>query len=537
MMSFKTFSLRENYIIEAAGNAMLDVSITNADKAFKNKTKFFYYVGDDEKLLSEKEYSIEEKYDGVKLTLFRNGKDFDSKNFENNWVIAYKNRKLHPSEFKSTSAANVKQKGIGVSQYKIIADHLKKIHKSLDSIPKNTEFFVEFLMQKSTLTRTYENKHGVVLIGYSHNAKVDQEDDFRFYTKETKLNQSLNQEYAKLLKLDLPQILFEGGVGSFENLKEGALDDELKKLLRKNKTKIQEFYKYKKWDDLYELIKTIFLDVSSFYGGVMEGVVLKDIKQKTMYKFLQTDQHDKEFRQKIKQQYKMDEDKEKEYYKTLDKLAKDILSKLDLSKEHSEIMSDLSTAVYKKKLPRNLHTKRNDHQIKEDLHLKVKDAFEKMLKGWGGVVGKFRIVTKEHVNMIDYALKKYKGVSVMLVAGSRDIMLVQENMKIFKEIFKDKPAEFFIAKTGNIIRLEQLTRNPIVAYVAGPDRKEDYQKQIEGANSDAVVDVYDGGKRDEISASKAEEALMANDVQSLRKIVHPVALKNIDKWEKYYSKF
>ena len=160
-----------------------------------------------------------------------------------------------------------------------------------------------------------------------------------------------------------------------------------------------------------------------------------------------------------------------------------------------------------------------------------------MLKGWGGVVGKFRIVTKEHVNMIDYALKKYKGVSVMLVAGSRDIMLVQENMKIFKEIFKDKPAEFFIAKTGNIIRLEQLTRNPIVAYVAGPDRKEDYQKQIEGANSDAVVDVYDGGKRDEISASKAEEALMANDVQSLRKIIHPVALKNIDKWEKYYSKF
>jgi len=57
---------------------------------------------------------------------------------------------------------------------------------------------------------------------------------------------------------------------------------------------------------------------------------------------------------------------------------------------------------------------------------------------------------------------------------------------------------------------------------------------LQSRNSDAILDVYDAGKREDISASKAEEALKSNDIQTLRKIVHPLALKNIDKWENYY---
>ena len=55
-------------------------------------------------------------------------------------------------------------------------------------------------------------------------------------------------------------------------------------------------------------------------------------------------------------------------------------------------------------------------------------VYEKAQNGWAGVIGKFRIVTKEHVKMIEYALDKYKGASVMIVSGKRNDGLIQENI-------------------------------------------------------------------------------------------------------------
>ena len=156
--------------------------------------------------------------------------------------------------------------------------------------------------------------------------------------------------------------------------------------------------------------------------------------------------------------------------------------------------------------------------------------------GTGWAISENYIVTNEHVNMIEYALEKYKGVSVMLVTGSeRNPQLVIENRKILEKIFKGKPVEFFIAKTGNILALERKTRNPIVAYVCGPDRKTAYEGQLSNMNSDAVVDIYDKGKRDTVSATKAEEALRKGNLGALSRIVHPVAFQNISKWQKFYE--
>jgi hypothetical protein len=71
MMSFKSFFVRRDYIVEAKSGEMLDISIPNADKVFANK----------EHEMFQSEYVIEEKMDGVKLTLFRNDKPYDSKDF------------------------------------------------------------------------------------------------------------------------------------------------------------------------------------------------------------------------------------------------------------------------------------------------------------------------------------------------------------------------------------------------------------------------------------------------------------------------
>lgn len=524
-MSFKSFFVRRDYIVEAKSGEMLDISIPNADKVFANK----------EHEMFQSEYTIEEKMDGVKLTIFRNDKPYDAKDFTNNWIVAYKNNILHAGEFKSVTPKKAKEHGIGVSQYKLVFDHLKKVHKAAKEIPTNTEFFIEFLMKKPTLTRDYEHNHGMILIGYAHNAKIDSKNDFRLYTKETKLNQKLNQHYADILKLDLPSKMFEGSLQTFDDFKRGAINPNLIKAINKHKKEIVEAYQRENWKHAYEVIKDLFLTIPSAYGGRIEGIVMRNKSTGKMYKMLQSDQHDKEARQLIKQRYNMDKDEQNAYYNELRSIADDILKVVDTSDSHHDVMVQISQAVHKRKLPKDLHTKKNDHQIKEDLHLTVKTKYEKMLHGWAGVVGKFRIITKEHVNMIEYALKKYKGATVMIVMGNRERQLAEENKKILDTIFKGKPVETFIASTGNIVSLERKTRNPIVAYVCGPDRKSDYMKQLESANSEAIVDVYDSGRREEVSASNAELFIRRGDTQQVKKIVHPVAYENIDKWKRFYS--
>lgn len=144
--------------------------------------------------------------------------------------------------------------------------------------------------------------------------------------------------------------------------------------------------------------------------------------------------------------------------------------------------------------------------------------------------------------MIEYALDKYKGVSIMIV--QKDHELAKETIKILEEIFENKDVEFFTSNTGNIINLEKRTRNPIVAYICGPkliengkvveDREKDYQEQLSKRNYDRIVDVYDGGKRDNVSATKAEQALRMNDTKTLKRILHPIAYKRLDSWSKFY---
>ena len=46
------------------------------------------------------------------------------------------------------------------------------------------------------------------------------------------------------------------------------------------------------------------------------------------------------------------------------------------------------------------------------------------------------------------------------------------------------------------------------------------------------IDVYDGGKRDNVSATKAEQALRMNDTKTLKRILHPIAYKRLDSWSK-----
>lgn len=523
MKTFSNFYKSISVLTEAVSKDMLDVSIPNADKAFRNPESFF-----------EKNFTIEEKLDGTKLTLYRNDEDYDPKNFKDNWVVAYKNSILHFDEFDATPLKRTLKQGSGISQYKIVFEHLRKHHKEYESIPKNTEFFIEFLMSKNTLTRDYVNKHRMIIIGYTHNAKVDTHNDFRFYTKESKLNQKENEHYADLLKIDLPMPIFKGKMDSFDNLKDGVEHSHLKTLINQRRDKLSSLYEEKNWEELYKEIKEMFLDIPSFYGGKMEGVVMKDSADNKLYKFLQADQHDKETRDKIKQKTRMSKEEENAYYNEIKEIAKEIIEDIGVKDSFSEMMRAASSKVNSYKFPKKMHTKKNDHQVREDLHTTLKMVYEKTKNGWAGVIGKFRIVTKEHVKMIEYALDKYKGATVMIVSGKRNDGLIDENIRILKKIFEGKPVQFFAAPTGNAVTLERRSRNPIVAYVCGPDREKDYQSQLDNGNYDSIVDVYDAGQRGMVSATNAEKALRANNKATLRKIIHPVAYEHLDSWSRFY---
>jgi len=303
---------------------MLDISIENADTV-KNKEAF----------LSD-EYSIEEKFDGTKLSLWRNGEDWDE-NYTKNWVVAFKNQILYGEEFESTDRESTKKHSVGVSQYAFVHDHLKQIHKGTKSISKNTEFFIEFIQNKLTTTRDYENKHGLYLIAYS--PASGEIEGGMLKTKPTGFFQEKNAQFSKMLSLNLPPVVFEGKLDSVANITSGIKNPKLKKAWDDNKDGYEA--------DPYGTVKKTFLDFESELGGKTEGVVLHS-KAGKIYKFLQSDQHDKDVRFDKKLRYQASPEVEKQYWELINSTGADILQKMDYDfnkLSYPDILKSYSAAV------------------------------------------------------------------------------------------------------------------------------------------------------------------------------------------------
>ena len=107
--------------------------------------------------------------------------------------------------------------------------------------------------------------------------------------------------------------IFKGRMNSLENFKDGVEHSHLKTLINQRRDDLEAYYDAEDYDALYKEIKEMFLDIPSFYGGKMEGVVMKDAADDKLYKFLQADQHDKETRDRIKQKTRMSKEEENAY--------------------------------------------------------------------------------------------------------------------------------------------------------------------------------------------------------------------------------
>ncbi len=458
----------------------LDISIQAAGKYLTSQKRIEEFLSSD--------VQIEHKTDGVKLTIMK----VQNKGTHNDYIFAFKNNILYSTEYDYQPNTKVKKESIGASQFKKVFQHFAKIKKN--AIPVGTELFVEFLMSKPTLSSNYSTKHKMVLIGYSKSTYTEKFGKLK--TQNSGMQTDLRDKYAKELKIDAPQLLFEGVLGSETQFSKGIRNATLKSEFDARKNSLT-------WDNpelLLDDIRTLFLDIDSKYGGKEEGVVLK--YQGHILKWQQEYQLDQAARAVIKMKYKDDNpENETVYWNNVKALALELSNSITVkSRQLKDVLEELSLAVQKYKLNFH-HSKKTDANIKDDVQLSTKTLIIKKMKGNNNalIIGKFRVLTKEgHQKLIKRASNLYDEVVVCIVT-SKDTKDTKElRTKMIQTTF---PNVFIIhATTGNLSGILQKSPVNINVVYAGSDRVQNYRDQLKNTQG---VDVKEMPRTSsDISASK-----------------------------------
>jgi len=490
-------------IFEAANKTKLDISIQAAGKyltSIKRINEFF-----------NSNVVVEHKTDGVKITAMKiaqNGTLDD-------WIIAYKGNIIYDGEFEFAPKTNIKKKSIGASQFSFVIEHFKKIAGEVKSIPNGTELFIEFLMNKPTLSSNYKRKHGMILI--AHTKSKFKVKNGRLITNPGFFDISKRDDYAKMCKLDTPALLFTGIMGTKKDFSNGIKNVKLRKLFDERSNAMN-------WDNneiLLDDIRELFLDVESKYGGKEEGVVIK--YNDVILKFQQKYQLDQEARRQIKLKYQ-DENPEVEnqYWNNIRLAALEITNSINVTprSELKDLVRELSQKIDKYKINFS-HPKRDKTIIEDDIQLTAKQILMRKLKGNNNalIVGRFQPLTKGHVKMIKTAYSECDDVYVNIVKGKKseteknpfDLNLQE---KMLKAVFPD--INILSGTTGNIITMLNKINDNINWIYCGSDRVSSYESQLKRMPDVKIREI----KRtdDDISATKVRNALKEGDEKEFKKL-------------------
>ena len=451
----------EDFITESVSGDRLDISILAANKFLNSSKKLEWFFNTP--------VEIEAKTDGVKVTALKIADDGDL----SDWIIAYKGHILYSEEFNYNSDDNIKKSSIGSSQFKIVLDHFKSLGKT--SIPVGTELQLEYLMRKPTLSSNYERPHGIVLIGYSKSTYTEEFGILK--TKNSGMNTAKRDIFAKELKLNVPLKIFDGVMSSKEEFERGILAKDLKIAF----SKFKEFFDFSDYTDTYNRLSSLLLGIPSVFGGKEEGVVLKFSDGKIL-KIQQDYQLDQVKRAEIKNKWKeSDESSENQYWENVKGSAYDIFYKIDKKKSLSDMLSQMSSLLKRYELNYK-HSKKNETNIKDDIELNVKTLILKSLKGNNGclVLGKFRVLTKAHFNLIKLATKEFDKVLVCLVSSKDTAKTEDLRLRMLEVALKQFGNKVQIVKSsnGNLLRIISNSDFNINAVYAGSDRVSDYEKQL-----------------------------------------------------------
>ena len=477
---------KEKIFNESKGQ--LDISIQAAGKYLTKKDRINTFLNTTVK--------VEHKTDGVKITAVRTKEKFDKNDFSNNWIIAYKGSVIYPGEFKHTKKSDVKTTSIGASQFQFVVDHFQKMHQKGADIKPGTELFVEFLMNKPTLSSDYHTKHKMVLIGYSRSDY--KEKNGRLITKPQGFATAYRDNYAKILKLDVPAVLFEGTLGSqatfFSSIKHKGLETLYKQ---------REFeFNWSNADLLIDDLRKLFLDVESKYGGKEEGVVVIPLDGAfPLLKWQQEYQLDQDARYRIKMQFIQDDpEAENKYWAEVRRYALEIIDGLDTSKQLKELVVEISNGLKKLDISDIIHPKKSELIILDDIQLSAKLIITRRLTGNNGclIVGKFRVLTTAHYGMIEKAYNEFDTVNVALVSNKE----TRKTKDLRRQMLELSFPQLNIEETtsGNLITIMNKFQDNINTIMAGTDRVDSYKNQLKKMPDVSVKEI----KRtdEDISASK-----------------------------------
>lgn len=338
---------------------MLDISIKPLLKSINKPAKASDFI--------KKHIVAVEKIDGTKLTLIRNSSPFDPKDYTQNWIVSYKGNVIYPAEFLGLEGRDleIKESSIGASQYKFVHDHLRKVHSKTSSIPCDTEFFIEFVQNKPTITRDYTEKHGLYLVGFGP-TEYALTRGYVFSSSKFSDDSVKLERYRKLLQFNSFPVVFDGTLKSKSSILKGCIDQNLK-------VAFKEGFEDTDFSDpmsVVELANSAFSQLESSLGGPAEGVVIRIKDEPTLIKVLTADQHSKEVRNAKKARHKGSPEEEGRYWKELNEMIDELLDGVNHSNV-SEFLGDLSRVVYHTEdLP--VHPVKSKINIQEDIFLTAK---------------------------------------------------------------------------------------------------------------------------------------------------------------------
>lgn len=470
----------------AQSDGMLDVSIQSAEKYLTSLTRKREFLN--------AYVEIEHKADGVKLTALK-----ISDSGKNDWILSYKGNILYSEEFGYNPKVRIKSESVGASQFSIALEHFKDLGKT--DIPVGTELLIEFLMRKPTLSSNYNTYHKMVLIGYSESTWIEE------FGKLTTSNSGMflenREQYAKELKIETPQILFKGVLGTESSFESGIVNANLKALFNNAKMAMA-------WDNpeiLLNDISELLLDVPSKFGGKEEGVVIKIPESSIQLKIQQDYQLDVESRMKIKAKFQCDcSVEESEYWDNVTRTALEIVTSTNVgNRKLSDILADVSINI--KKLKINFeHPKKTLANIKDDIQLTTKTQIIKQLKGNNNclIVGKFRVLTKDgHVKLFQRASKLYDKVVVCIISSKQNANTATLREEMVRAAMPN--AIIIHHSTGNLISIIKKAKININSIYSGTDRVATYREQLKRSLGVSVSELP--RKDSDISASKVIEKI------------------------------
>lgn len=457
----------------------IDISIKDLKKAFGNAKKAADLVG--------RHVVAVEKMDGTKLTLLRNDEPFDPGNYAKNWIVAYKGNVIYTTEFVGLSGREeeIKTQSIGTAQYKFVHDHLKRVHADTGSIPKNTEFFIEFIQSKPTVTRDYAKKHGLYLVGFGEN--VDwAESRGQLVTGGTMSdNEAKLENYREILQLGGFPVVFEGNFSSPESISAGIKDETL----RAAWAQISPNVNFSDPLSVVDAVYSMFSQLQSSLGGQAEGVVLKVGGPEagvSLYKALAPSQHDVEVRGAKKQRYKGTEEEEKIYWSGINDLADELLEKIPEGSP-DDMLDALSADVYGMKVPVPHPAKTNINK-QEDLMLTAKLRLLGSGIRKGGKIAVIPMAAKPmqagHAALIRKAVEDGNdSVIVYVSTGGREELTLQDMIPVWRSFYLPALQRAYGSKV--VVRFSESPMRDALRDVGTLAKRKGMQISIYGDDEDA----------------------------------------------------